>query len=306
MKITPLEIRQKTFEKVFRGYDKDEVNAYLVSLSQEWERILDENKEMNVRIETLEKEVSKLREVESSLFKTLKTAEDTGANLIEQARKETELKIRESHMKSDEIVVEARNKAKKLLDQTETKTKKILDEMMDKVKFIENDYNRIYDLREKLISQIRNYASELNERIEKFEKRSDELVVKDVVAEAREAYNSALVDVESILQQGSEEPGRTGSTDVSKQKESSGNTETAESKEQIAKEKTGNSEKAELKEEKARGISEEEEKKEKEQIEDKREDEDRESVQPEEEPAAEEKEKPKSQRSTQSFFDEIE
>ncbi|MEY4931055.1 MAG: DivIVA protein, partial [Bacteroidota bacterium] len=27
MKITPLEIRQKAFEKVLRGYDKDEVNA---------------------------------------------------------------------------------------------------------------------------------------------------------------------------------------------------------------------------------------------------------------------------------------
>ena len=29
MKVTPLEIRKKSFEKVFRGYDKDEVNAFL-------------------------------------------------------------------------------------------------------------------------------------------------------------------------------------------------------------------------------------------------------------------------------------
>ena len=39
MKITPIEIRQKTFEKVFRGYDKEEVQAFLQSLSQEWERL---------------------------------------------------------------------------------------------------------------------------------------------------------------------------------------------------------------------------------------------------------------------------
>jgi len=45
MKITPLEIRQKDFEKKMRGYDKDEVNAFLQSLSQEWERTLDETKE---------------------------------------------------------------------------------------------------------------------------------------------------------------------------------------------------------------------------------------------------------------------
>ena len=44
MKITPLEIRQKTFEKNIRGFDKDEVNAFLISLSSEWEKLLDEIK----------------------------------------------------------------------------------------------------------------------------------------------------------------------------------------------------------------------------------------------------------------------
>ena len=41
MKITPLEIRQKNFEKKLRGYDKDEVSAFLLSLSNEWERLVD-------------------------------------------------------------------------------------------------------------------------------------------------------------------------------------------------------------------------------------------------------------------------
>jgi len=87
MKVTPLEIRQKTFEKVFRGYDKDEVHAYLQSLSQEWERLIGENKELTIKLESAENEIKKLREVESSLYKTLKTAEDTGASMIEQANK---------------------------------------------------------------------------------------------------------------------------------------------------------------------------------------------------------------------------
>ena len=43
MKITPLDIRQKTFEKAFRGLDKDEVNAFLLTLSQHWEKMMDEN-----------------------------------------------------------------------------------------------------------------------------------------------------------------------------------------------------------------------------------------------------------------------
>ncbi len=201
MKITPLEIRQKTFEKVFRGYDKDEVGAYLQSLSQEWERVIDENKEMSIRIESLEKEVSKLREVESSLFKTLKTAEDTGANLIEQARKETELKIKQSNFQSEEIISQARERAKLLLDRTEVKTKQILDEMMSRVKSLESQYNQVYDLREKLVEQIRNYSEELNERVNKFEKKSEEHQVKDLVKEARDIYHHAIVDLDTTVKQ---------------------------------------------------------------------------------------------------------
>ena len=95
MRVTPLEIRQKSFEKHFRGFDTEEVNAFLLTLSQEWERIQDENKELRIKMDASEREVSKLREVESSLYKTLKTAEDTGANVVEQARKTAELHLKE-------------------------------------------------------------------------------------------------------------------------------------------------------------------------------------------------------------------
>src|SRR6187397_2909696 len=103
MRITPLDIRQKTFEKNFRGYEKDEVNAFLLTLSQEWERFMDENKELRIKLEATEREVSKLREVETSLFKTLKTAEDTGANVIDQAKRAAELHLRESQLKADAL-----------------------------------------------------------------------------------------------------------------------------------------------------------------------------------------------------------
>ena len=199
MKITPLEIRQKTFEKVFRGYDKDEVSAFLTSLSQEWERLIDDKKELQLRIESLEKEVRKLHEVESSLFRTLKTAEDTGANLIEQAKKETELQIKESSLKSDEILSNARDKAKKLMHNAEVKTRQILEEMLDQVKALESQYNQLYDLREELVGQIRQYVEDLNERVEKFEKRSAESTTGDIMVRAKEIYNSAMMDVYTIL-----------------------------------------------------------------------------------------------------------
>src|SRR6187402_2835014 len=98
MKITPLEIRQKSFERTLRGYDKDEVNAFLLSLSQEWERIQDEVKELKMKFEHAEREVVKHREVENTLYRTLKTAEDTGASVVEQANKSAALLLGESQL----------------------------------------------------------------------------------------------------------------------------------------------------------------------------------------------------------------
>ena len=195
MKITPLEIRQKTFEKVFRGYEKDEVNAYLHSLSMEWERMLDENKELHLRIENLETESSKLRELESSLFKTLKTAEDTGATLIEQTKKETDLQIKESSLKAEAILNDAKNKAINLIEKADTRKKQVLDEMITKVKTLESLFNQMMDLKEKVADQVKSYSSDLLERAEKLEKKSDELKINEIVSEAKQIYNSTSVGV---------------------------------------------------------------------------------------------------------------
>jgi len=116
MKITPIEIRQQNFEKKLRGYDKDEVTAFLISLSNEWERLLDGKKELRIKLDQSEKEVQKLREVESSLFKTLKTAEDTGANMVDQANKAAKLHLKETQMNAEAMMREAKSKAKNLIE----------------------------------------------------------------------------------------------------------------------------------------------------------------------------------------------
>ena len=147
MKITPLEIRQKSFEKSFRGVNKEEVNAFVLSLSHEWERMLDENKDLKGNIDKLEKEVQKLREVESTLFKTLKTAEDTGASVVEQANKTAELHMRETQMNADALVNDAKNQARAIIDRAEGQAKEVLEEMSKEVRELEENYRIIENQR---------------------------------------------------------------------------------------------------------------------------------------------------------------
>jgi cell division initiation protein len=168
MKITPLEIRQKTFEKNFRGYEKDEVHAFLFTLSQEWERMMDENKELRIKLETTEREVSKLREVESSLYKTLKTAEDTGASVIDQARKAAELHLRESQMNADAMMNEAKTRAKNTIEEAEMRSKEVLADMEDRLKNLIDNYKKLETSREDLVNDLRRMGNDIMDRVERF------------------------------------------------------------------------------------------------------------------------------------------
>lgn len=211
MKITPLEIRQKEFQKAFRGIDKDEVSAFLLSLSQEWERALDENKELRIRIENTERELAKLREVEDSLFKTLKTAEDTGANMIEQTKKETELQLKAARMQADEILNEARTKAKTMIENADKKSRAILSDMMDRIKALEENYDHLFDQREKLISQLKNFIRDNGEKMEKLTRQIPENEALKTAQKAMDLFNTGGVekDLEQITREIEKETGMT-------------------------------------------------------------------------------------------------
>lgn len=173
MKITPLEIRQKTFEKNLRGYDKDEVTAFLTTLSQEWERLQDEFREARLRLESSEREVAKLREVETSLFKTLKTAEDTGNNLIEQASKTAELQLRESQLQAEGLMYEARAKAKEIVEEAETRSHEIFDGIESRLKDMVQEYRGMLIHKDNFSADLLRLAAELTDRAERLKKMGD-------------------------------------------------------------------------------------------------------------------------------------
>ncbi|CAN5405082.1 hypothetical protein BH09BAC3_BH09BAC3_04390 [soil metagenome] len=167
MKVTPLEIRQKSFERTLRGYDKDEVNAFLLSLSQEWERMNDEVKELRMKLNACESEVAKLREVETSLFRTLKTAEDTGANVVDQAKKTAELYVREAQISADAMLHEAKTRAKNTIEEADDLSKQMMGEMEDGLRELVQQYKSAESQRNNLIDDLTRIANETLDRAER-------------------------------------------------------------------------------------------------------------------------------------------
>ena len=156
MKVTPLEIRQALFQKSFRGYDKDEVKAFLFALSQEWEKMMDEHKDLTYKLDMMEREVKKLREVENSLYKALKTAEETSTNLIAQATKTAELQVKEAELKSQQM-----------LEDAERKGEKILQEMKEKAKEIDFNCRNVENYRDDLIADLKTLVEGITQKIER-------------------------------------------------------------------------------------------------------------------------------------------
>ncbi len=188
MKISPIEIRQKVFaERMLRGYDKEEVIAFLQSLSQEWEHVLEENREYRIKLEVTQKEVQKLREVETSLYRTLKTAEDTSTQLIEQANRAADLQMREARNQAETLLNEARVKSQKMLQEAENQSRLKLEETLTELKNRESDFRQLERLKESLLKEIQNIAGDTLERINHIAGKGNKNVFESKIQEVREA-----------------------------------------------------------------------------------------------------------------------
>jgi cell division initiation protein len=102
--ITPIEIRQHAFKKAFRGYDPDEVNAFLLALSQDWEQQVEAYRTIKEEFDKVQASYNTLKEVEGMLHKTLMQAERSSRDTLENARYKAELRIKEAEQEAREII----------------------------------------------------------------------------------------------------------------------------------------------------------------------------------------------------------
>ncbi|SOD96346.1 DivIVA domain-containing protein [Spirosoma fluviale] len=200
MKITPIEIRQHTFEKGLRGYKTEEVDAFLASLSQEWERLTGEYKMLKMQLELAEKELGKLKEVEMTLFRTLKTAEDTSTQITEQANKAGEKYIDDARQKADEILADARKRSALMVQDAENQARYLKDNILNDIKSLEHDFKALENYKENLAIQIRTLASNAVDSVDRFEKKFSRQNLKgkmdDVTAQLTEELKQPETDVQ--------------------------------------------------------------------------------------------------------------
>jgi cell division initiation protein len=114
MRITPLDIQQKQFPMKFRGFDVEEVYAFLEVIREEMEDLLRENANLRENIQRLDNQLKEYRDMETTLRETLLTAQQLVEDYKMNARKEAELVVREAELRSDTLLKEAQEKVIKI------------------------------------------------------------------------------------------------------------------------------------------------------------------------------------------------
>ncbi|WP_019120682.1 DivIVA domain-containing protein [Brevibacillus massiliensis] len=114
MPLTPLDIHNKEFSTGFRGYNVDEVNEFLDQVIKDFELLTKEKKELEERIALLNERVEHYKSMEENLSKSILVAQETAEEVKANARKESQLILKEAEKNADRIVNEALAKSRKV------------------------------------------------------------------------------------------------------------------------------------------------------------------------------------------------
>jgi|ERR1700690_547536 cell division initiation protein len=115
MRITPLDIQQKTFPtQMLRGFEQEEVYSFLELVREEMEELLRENASLKEQLSRADSQLQEFNNMNSTLRDTLVTTQQMVEEYKANSRKEADLIIREAESRSDEIIKAAQERAVKI------------------------------------------------------------------------------------------------------------------------------------------------------------------------------------------------
>jgi cell division initiation protein len=115
MRMTATDIRQQQFAvRLFRGFDPQEVDAFLEEMADDVEELSRENALLKEQLVIVEEKSRGVEGREKTLQETLVTTQKIAEEFKENARREAELVLREAHLRAEKFMQDAREEHAKL------------------------------------------------------------------------------------------------------------------------------------------------------------------------------------------------
>ena len=114
MRMTPLDVQSHQFAHRLRGYDPDEVNAFLRIVSEDYESLVHETDSQSDRIRRMEARLEELSAQENLLKETLLSAQAMTEELRGTAEREAALRLAEVEVRAEKILDASHRRAARL------------------------------------------------------------------------------------------------------------------------------------------------------------------------------------------------
>jgi cell division initiation protein len=118
MALTPVEIRHLQLGRGILGYQREATDRVLAEIAASFEDVWRERADLADKVEALEADVVRFRELETLLRTTLVSAERTSAEMKEQARREAEVVLAEAHAEARSVTRKALVENERLASET--------------------------------------------------------------------------------------------------------------------------------------------------------------------------------------------
>lgn len=186
----PVEIREKEFTRVLRGYDPKEVRVTLDEIAEDFGHILDENRKLLEKLSSFEKLESSLKD---TLILAQKAAEDTKKNADLERENIIKAAHEEAKKISDEvekILAKAKNDAKSMEKDMKEREKKIFSGIDERKIEVETELHQLVARRNSFKAHFKSLLSSYLEDItreESISSKVEEAKVEEGKAEENKA-----------------------------------------------------------------------------------------------------------------------
>jgi len=110
MNVTPLDLRQQQFRTTMRGFDKDEVTAFLAEAADDYAEAIREADRLRQEVTRLEGLINEHREHERNLRNTLMTAQRLADEISDNAHKQAGTIIKDAESRAALILEKAQSR----------------------------------------------------------------------------------------------------------------------------------------------------------------------------------------------------
>ncbi len=148
--ITPLDVQKQQFKKSLTGYNRDEVDDYMLMVADALEKHINENIRLKEKLDRKDEEIKHYKNIERTMSDTLVVAKQTAEELTTSAKQT-----------SQNIIKQAEIDAKKLINKADATVAKTMQQQQKMEKDLAAFRARLEAMLRAQLDIVANYSNDL-------------------------------------------------------------------------------------------------------------------------------------------------